>query len=1092
MLATHLAKPLGFLILALTVLLPRTVVAQTDTASIVGTVKDGSGAVMPGVTVTATQAGTDVALTTTTNASGQYVFPTLRIGTYSVAAELQGFRRTVRSDVLLNVQDRVEINLTLEVGQLAEEVQVKGETPLLQTETANIGYSGDERQLKDLPLLGRRYAELAFLTPGVVSAPPGITSRGEDTFFNSNGNYATWNNFMLDGADNNSGSTNLQERSLQVIQPPVDALQEFKVQTRTYSAEFGKAAGAIINASIKQGSNKFRGSVYEFFRDEAFNANLWDNNRANRAKGAFNQHIPGGTLGGPIVRDRTFFFGDYQGTRTEQAQSNLSVVPTALMRQGNLTELSTALTNSQFIPAGCVDTANKIINATCIDPVARAIQNYYPLPNIASELAKAGVPGSFGNVNYISNAVLNTHINQFDTRIDHTFGGGHDQLFGRYSYMNTHRMEPPALDDPIANGNFASDIVNRGQSFVVGWSRIIGNSLFNEFRGAWNWIDSDVVHTAFGIDVNSQIGLTGVPTDPRYSGGIPFVTIQGGFTRIGGPFFRPQFQTSQVYQFADNLTWTKATHTFKFGLERRRDILDYIDLQSLNGTVNFNDGRYSGAGYGDFLLGLASMQGITLFHEADLFSDGWQAYAQDSWRLTSDLTLNYGLRYEYFTPSQARDHALTNIDPATGEILTSKDSGSIYDQTLIHPDRNDWAPRVGVAYSLTRSLVVRAGYGIFYQQQDRYGSESQLALNPPQLIDVSLAAASAAVAPVMTLRSGFVPVTAANVNKSAIMWRIQDANQRTPMVHQFSGGIEYQLSPTMVADVEYVGNRTRDGRKLNNLNQGIIGPGNVVTFPYAQYGFGSAYLEQIATNGKADYNALQMRLQRRFSNGLAFTTSFTYSRAKGNFLDHLSAGNGATGNVPLNRYDIAADYGPLPFDIPKRFVTSFIYELPVGKAHAFNPGGVSGAILRDWSVNGILTLSDGRPFSVGATDRANTGGGRTTRANCVGDPVPDGFDQTVDHWMDINAFASLQPFTYGNCPYNNVRGPGFKSLNASIFRSFPWGDRRFEFRLETFNLFNNVNFGFPGNNVNTPASFGKITSTIGNPREMQLAVKLYF
>ena len=283
-----------------------------------------------------------------------------------------------------------------------------------------------------------------------------------------------------------------------------------------------------------------------------------------------------------------------------------------------------------------------------------------------------------------------------------------------------------------------------------------------------------------GSTSNSQFGLTGVPTDPRYSGGIPFVTIGGGFTRIGGPFFRPQFQTSQVYQFADNLTWTKGTHTFKFGLERRRDILDYIDLQSLNGTVNFNDARYSGAGYGDFLLGLASAQGVTLFHEADLFSDGWQSYAQDSWRITSDLTLNYGLRYEYFTPSQARDHALTNIDPATGEILTSKDSGSTYDQTLIHPDRNDWAPRVGVAYSLSRSLVLRAGYGIFYQQQDRYGSESQLALNPPQLIDVNLSAASGAVAPVMILRNGFVPVTAANVNKAAIQWRIQDAEPADP------------------------------------------------------------------------------------------------------------------------------------------------------------------------------------------------------------------------------------------------------------------------------------------------------------------------
>src|SRR5688500_13142339 len=267
--------------------------AQTDTASIVGTVKDQSGAVLPGVTVTATQAATAVVTTTTTNESGQFVFPNLKIGTYTVSAELQGFKRAVRSDMTLNVQDRAAVTFTMEVGQLAEEIVVRGGAELLQTTSASIGYSVDERQLKDLPLLGRRYAELAFLTPGVVQAPGGITSRGEDTFFNANGNFATWNNFMLDGADNNSGSTNLQERSPQVVAPPVDALQEFKVQTRTYSAEFGKAAGAVINASVKQGTNQFRGTFFEFFRDEALNANTWDNNRAGVRKGPFNQHIAG-------------------------------------------------------------------------------------------------------------------------------------------------------------------------------------------------------------------------------------------------------------------------------------------------------------------------------------------------------------------------------------------------------------------------------------------------------------------------------------------------------------------------------------------------------------------------------------------------------------------------------------------------------------------------------------------------------------------------------------------------------------------------------------------------------------------------------
>jgi hypothetical protein len=1089
MFAKVVAKAIGCLVLALA-LAPAVVWAQTDTASIVGTVRDSSGAVMPGVTVTATQTGTAVALPAVTNSSGQFVFPNLRIGTYTVSAELQGFKRALQEAIELNVQDRAEVNFTLEVGTMSEEVLVKGESPLLQTQTANIGYKVDERQLRDLPLLGRRYAELAFLAPGVVTAPGGITSRGEDTFFNSNGNYATWNNFMLDGADNNSGSTNLQERSLQVVQPPVDALQEFKVQTRTYSAEFGKAAGAIINASIKQGSNRFHGSAFEFFRDEAFNANQWENIRALRPKGKFNQHILGGTLGGPIAKGRTFFFADYQATRTEQAQTNLSTVPSALMRQGNLIEINRALTNSSFIPAGCVNVTTKVISPSCFDPVAIAILNYYPMPNIASELAKAGQPGSFGNANYFSAGILNSDIDQFDARVDHSFGTGRDQLFARYSYMNTDRLEPTALDDPIASGNFGSDILNIGQNGVVGWSRVFGQSVVSDFRAAWNRIASDVVHPAFGTDVNSTIGLRGLTSDARYSGGLPHTNI-GSVTRIGGPFFRPQWQTSQVFQFAENLTWTKANHNFKFGFERRRDIVDYLDLTALNGSLSFSDARYTNSGFGDFLLGLAAAQQVSLYHEANLYADGWQGYAQDSWRMTSDLTFDYGVRYEYFTPQQARDHALTNIDPATGEILTAKDSGSIFDRTLIHPDRNDWAPRFGVAYTVTPKLVVRGGYGVFYQQQDRYGSESQLALNPPQLIDVNLTAPNPATAPVMILRNGFTPVSASNIVKSAIQWRVQDPNQNTPMVQQFSVGFEYQIGDSMVTDVQYVGNRTRNGRKLRNLNQGII-TNDTVVFPYAQYGFGSAYLEQIATDGNADYNALQMRLQRRFSGGLAFTTSFTYSRANGDFLDHLSAGGGASGNTPVNAYNRALDYGPLPFDVPKRLVTSFIYELPVGGGRAFNPGGVLGAIASDWAVNGILTLSDGRPFSVSATDQAQTGAGRSARANCVGDPVPEGFDQTIDHWLDISAFTAPGVRTYGNCGYNSARGPGFKSMNASLFRSFPWGDRRFEFRIETFNLFNWVNYGFPAASISNPATFGRITSTIGTPREMQLALKFYF
>jgi Carboxypeptidase regulatory-like domain/TonB dependent receptor-like, beta-barrel len=1071
--------------LPLLILLASPAFAQIDTAVIVGRVVDGSGAVLPGVVVLATQDGTGVQATVVTNDRGEFIFPGLRVGVYSVTAELQGFRRAVRRDIQLSVQTRAQVDLQLNVGAVAEEIVVTGTTELLQTQSADIGSVVDERQVRDLPLLGRRYSELAFLSPGVVAAPAGITSRGEDTFFNANGNYATWNNYTLDGADNNSFSTNLQERSPQVVSPPVDALQEFKVQTRTYSAEFGKAAGAVINASVKQGTNRYSGSVFGFFRDESLNANTWDNVRAARPKGPFDQLIAGGTFGGPIQKGKTFFFGDYQSARTERALSQTATVPTARMRTGDLSELTgNMVATNAFVPAGCVDAVNKIIRASCIDPVAAKLIALFPAPN---------VPGAgFFNNNFISNGILNNDVDQFDVRMDHNLSAGRDHVFGRYSFQNTNRVEPPILNDPVASGDFASNILNRGQSAVGGWSRVFGANVFNEFRVSYNKVRSDVYHPAFGMDVNAQYGIKGVPKDPRFYGGLPHMPI-ARFARLGGPFFRPQFQNSQVYQFAENLTWQKGSHAMKFGAELRRDMLHYIDLRSLNGELNFVDGRYTGFGLGDFLLGLSSAQRLTLFHEPDLYANGWQFYAQDNWRVRSDVTVTAGIRYELFTPLIDKNNLMTNIDPATGQTFTAKD-GSVFDRALIHPDRNDIAPRVGVSWSISPRLVVRGGFGVFYQQTDRYGSESQLGLNLPQLVDASITSNTAADAPAFTFAQGFTPLTPATVNPTVVQWRIQDPNQDTPIVQQFSIGPEFQFAQNMVGAVEYVGNRTRNGRRLRNLNEGIIpSDGSAIVFPYAKYGYGNAYLEQIVTNGRANYDALQARVQRRMSGGLSYTVAYTLSKAQGDFLDHLSAGGGAIGNAPGSTYAMEKDYGLLAFDIPQRLVTSFIYELPFGPGRKFEPDGVAGAIARGWSVNGILTLSDGRPFTVTTTDQAGTGPGRIARANCLGDAVPDGFNQTLDSWMDPAAFAPTTARTYGNCANNTVRGPGSKSMNLSVFRSIDMGaQKRAEVRIETFNLFNWVNYGFPAANISNLGTFGRITSSLGDQREIQLALKFYF
>ena len=1084
--------PLLLLVAAIALLAPSTVFAQLDAGSIVGTVTDSQGAVLPGVVVTVTQEGTGFSMTDTTNAKGQFSFPNLKIGKYAVTAELQGFKKAVRT-LQLHVQERIQADMRMDVGAMTEEVMVTAEAPLLHTQTGDMGYAVDQKQLTDLPLLGRRYSELALLQTGVVPGGRQLAGLGEDTSFNSNGNFGTWNNYTLDGGDNNSGSTNLQERSSEVIQPPVDALEEFRIQTRTYSAEFGKSAGAVINASIKQGTNNFKGTVFGFLRDEKFNANTFENIAAGRAKGPYNQYIAGFTGGGPIIKNKLFIFGDYQGTRSDKAVSDLATVPTALMRQGNLSELSRALTANSLVPAGCVNTTTKVINPACFDPISARLINLYPMPNVPAAQALEGQAGRFGaaGANYISNGILKNDVNSFDLRLDAKPGdSGRDSVFVRYSRYKNTRHEPPVLG-PIVSGDFNSDIFITGQSGVLGWSRALNSSMFSEFRAAWNKIQGDTLHKAFGVDSNKEYGITGIPTDPRYTGGLAALNING-LSRIGGPSFRPQYQTSQVFQFSANTTWQRGSHSFKFGAELRRDKVDYIDLTALNGAATFSDARYSGSGIGDFLLGMASAQRITLFHEAKLFSDGIQVFAQDSWRPTSKLALNYGIRYEYFTPPQDEDHALTNIDPATGQRIVAKSSGSIYDQTLINPDKNNFGPRVSVSYSASSKLVMRGGVGIFYQNSDRYGSEAQLALNPPQLIDVNVTAANANTAPVLILKNGFTTPTLQNVNPALLQWRIQDPNQKTPIVYQFSAGPEFEVMSGTILSVEYVGNMVRNGRRLRNLNQGqITGPSTVV-FPYAQYGYGTAFLEQIITIGRSNYHALQTQLRRRMSGGLGFTASYTYSRANSDFLDHLSAGQGASGNLPQNAYNMGADYGPVAFDVPHRFVLSFVAELPAGKGRKTEFHGV-GAVLNNWSLNGILSLNSGRPFTATATDSSNTGGGHQARANCLGDAQPSGFNKTANAWFDVTQFTQPAAFTFGTCGSNTLRGPGQKSFNASLFRSFPLQkDRRIEFRVEAFNLLNWKNNALPGQSVANTATFGRITSTIGDPREMQFAIKFYY
>src|SRR5437868_2222624 len=666
--------------------------AQIDRGAIVGRVVDASGAVVPRATVTVTNKATGVVANTTTNDTGEYQVLALIPGTYSVRVSSQGFDTIIRDNLELHVQDRLSIEVALRVGSVNQEVVVTGSEPLLQTESADIGNVVDSRQINDLPLNGRRYADLALLEPGVQKFY-GAANPAPDRF-SVNGNLELQNNFRLNGIDNNSWSENLQEFSVQVVQPPPDAVQEFRVQTRTYSSEFGNSAGAVINTAIKSGTNGYHGNLFEYVRNSIFDANSWVNKHATpdkiKPKGRFSQNQFGGTFGGPIIKDKTFFFFDMQRFTSRRATTVQSTVPTPLMKQGNFTELKNTLTNSPVAgQSGCV--VGNIIQSGCIDPVGAKIAALFPNPNSGPAF---GTPGSWtGLPNYLFSTVVPNDTWSLDGRVDHTLNQK-DHITGSYSYYHVSRQDPPWTSDPVpGNGNFATQYRTHTQLVSLGWTHNLSNNFLSDARFGFNrdYAHSDPVWLTLSKSLAPDFGLTGIPNTPN-KGGLPPIEING-LTRLGTSPWSPQYQISQA------------------------------------------------------------------------------------WNLT------YGELYELFAPIMSRDNLVSNFTSANGGgIVTAPGNASGWaNRALIQPDKNDLAPRVGVAYQFTKKMVVRGGYGVFYQHYNRIGSESLLELNPPFLQDIQLNQGTGSSTPIFQLKNGFPlsSITGTALDLTKLQLRAQDPNQRS-------------------------------------------------------------------------------------------------------------------------------------------------------------------------------------------------------------------------------------------------------------------------------------------------------------------------
>jgi hypothetical protein len=775
--------------------------AQKDAGTIAGVVHDPSGAVVAGaeVIVHDLDHGSDMKLTT--DAQGQYVATPLRIGHYTVEAKHAGFRGVLAGPVELQVQERAVLDLQLLVGQAAEQVEVIAASPQLETETSELGHVVDQRQVSQLPLNGRNFAQLAQLSTGVVPSEPG--SRDEGGYgFSSNGARSLQNNFLLDGVDNNSNLPDLLNETNFVIEPPIDALEEFKVQTNSYSAEFGRGNGAIINAVIKSGTNKFHGGAWEFFRNDALDSRYY----YDTTRQPYKQNQYGLMLGGPIVKDRTFFFADFEGLRLSQAQSQTGSVPTLQQRNGDFSSFLDTTTpvygtftnpngSTQIVPVldcnGLPTYSGEILNsrqaqlypsnptgvcgtpfgyqsnglpsnvmtAGAIDPLAARLTKLFPLPNSNSN----------AGFNYLADPVQTTHRANFDVRIDHKFSD-RNNIFGRFSFENQPSYIPSAFQSTGGDGGgFFSGIEdNAYRSVAISDVHTFSPTLINEFRLGYNRINSHRYQDNYNVDVAQQLGFPGVPFTP-INGGLPQLTFSDMST-LGSPTFLPSVELQNTYVLDDNVTLVRGRHTWKFGTEIRKEEFTIDQPAESRGTLNFsndftsNPGAQdaqdvngnslgSGSGFASFLLGATDGGGINNIHNVDYHRPIYAFFAQDDWKFSQRLTLNLGLRYELFTTVKSRHNEQATFDLQTGTLILPAGQNAQLTPTLasyipvsatgtpglISPDLNNFAPRIGLAYLIDPKLVVRAGYGIFYggQENGPYSNPSP-GFNPPYFVTQSL------------------------------------------------------------------------------------------------------------------------------------------------------------------------------------------------------------------------------------------------------------------------------------------------------------------------------------------------------------------
>lgn len=1075
--------------------------AQFETAEVLGTITDSSGAVAPKVQVILKNQDTGVEAKTTSDESGQYNFFNVRVGRYTITAEASGFSTFSTKDVPVNVNARQRVDITMTLGNVTQAVNVTDVASQLETDSSEKGQVIHTQQIVELPLNGRNFSDLALLATNVHRSPlaAGLQSTPREGAFNANGMRSTYNNFLLDGLDNNAYSTSNQGFSNQVAQPSPDAIAEFKVITSNFSAEYGRVGGAVVNSVMRSGTNEFHGTVYDFLRNTNLNAigYVFGQRPATFQKPTLQRNQFGGTIGGPVVKNRVFFFADYEGYRSLQRNLNYDTVPTATERQGILASSVYDPRTQAVYPAG------QPLPTTAVTPFARQVINLLPAPNL---------PGRSNN--YQASLLTRDYYDKYDAKIDGQINS-RMTAFVRWSQRKDNQFFQPDLPG-LAGGNGNGNVRILDQAAAAGYTWTVTPTSILEARlGFTHILGGKFPVFLGGPSMQSLFGVAGLPTSSDITGGLNTQNVTG-YSGFGRQATNPQFQNPTTWNPKVNFAKSAGRHALKMGYEFTTIRTEVMDINPVYG-LNTYGGQFSRPAGGpadsntynlaDFYFGLPSQVQLANYLITNYRQHQHFLYVQDDYRVNSKLTLNIGLRWEFATPRWERDNVLTNYDPGTNSLIKAKD-GSLFDRTRVHPDYKNFAPRFGFAYNPVSKTVVRGGYGISYVHLNRLGSADELGINGPQVniatVNQSL---SSGRLPAGFLTTGNYPSSSpaafdpVNSNISFI-----PADTRWPYVQTWFFSVQQQLAKNTILELAYNGNHSSRLPILADYNQALPNlPGRTLGVgarrPISNFGA----ITWVNPAGISSYNGFSAKLEHRFSGGLYFLNSFTWSKALGNSEQSLETPPGIGLANPQNIRNLAAERAPTSYDVKFMNVTSIVYQLPFGKGRKMGStwNGLVDALLGGWDVNTINSWNTGLPVNVVYSPTAAadvTGsipdfrGSAVLRPNLVADPAGSNGAARVDNYFNRGAFQVPDVSApFGNLARNAFRTPNFNQWDLSVNKNFALPFREgmaLQFRSEFFNVLNHTNFGYPNPNISA-AAFGTIRTTYP-PRQIQFALKLLF